>query len=319
MVDINNHKVIRNMKEVTIESPLGSSTQEPLPTTSLIIGSRNRPELLSAFVESILQGNEVPTEIVIVDQSDEIHPTLSQLQREPACAIRYLWSHTVGVSTARNAAIAESRYDILALTDDDMLATPMWFGSLIRALLKAGSKSVVTGRVLPIDTNLTGGFVPSTVVAKIPIIYEGRIGKDVLFTNNMAMYRAAIDHVGLFDDTLGPGTPFPAAEDNDFGFRLLEADYRIVYAPEAVLYHQAWRSERDYLPLYWNYGRGQGAFYAKYLSLRDRYMLRRMLLDIGNLVIRFPRRLWKKRTQAYADAVYIGGLLSGAYEWLLTE
>ena len=49
-----------------------------LPSTSLIIASRDRPELLADTVASVLKGDEVPAEIVIVDQSRVPHPTLSK-------------------------------------------------------------------------------------------------------------------------------------------------------------------------------------------------------------------------------------------------
>ena len=97
-------------------------------------------------------------------------------------------------------------------------------------------------------------FAPSTKVDTAPAVYHGRLHEDVLYTGNMAMDRSAARAVGVFDERLGPGTSFPSAEDNDFGFRLLEAGYRIVYVPEALLYHRAWRSERDYVRLRWSYG-----------------------------------------------------------------
>jgi GT2 family glycosyltransferase len=308
------------MEEATVEYEAQSSGQVGLPPTSLTICSRNRPQLLLETVESVLEAIVVPTEIVIVDQSDVPHPTLARIVPDQACEIRYTWSQTMGVGRARNAAISAAKYDILALTDDDMRVTSTWFGALIRALLEAGPRCVVTGRVLPAEVEVPGGFAPSTKVDQDRAIYEGRIGQDVLFTNNMALHRSTIQEIGLFDERLGVGARFSAAYDNDFGFRLLEAGYRILYIPEAVLYHRAWRSERDYAQLCWNYGRGQGAFYAKHLSLRDRYMLRRMLRTILRRSIWAPLNMLKGRRWLTAgDVRYIFGLISGASEWLLTH
>jgi GT2 family glycosyltransferase len=136
----------------------------------------------------------------------------------------------------------------------------------------------------------------------------------------MAMYRSAPAEVGLFDERLGPGSRFPTAEDNDFALRLLEAGYRILYVPQAVVYHRAWRAGCDYLPLCWNYGRGQGAYYAKYLSFRDHYMLRRMVWDIVRHILLVPRRLWwREPRRARGDVVYILALISGVIEWLQTQ
>jgi GT2 family glycosyltransferase len=298
---------------------MNSFTQASLPPASLIICSRNRPKLLAETIESVLRGDEVPTEILIIDQSDVPHPTLASLKTDRSCEIRYLSTRSVGLSRARNTGIAAARHAILAIIDDDMLVEPAWFGSLIRALLNAGERAVVTGRVLPAAAEVPGGFVPTFMPSEVPAVYEGRIGTDVLAGGHMAAYRPTFDAVGGFDERLGAGSDFPAADDNDLGFRLLEAGYRIVYAPEAVLYHRAWRGKGEYMAMRWSYGRGKGGYYSKYLSHKDRYMLRRMTRDIVHRVLRFPVLVWLDPRRACGDLVYIAGILSGTTQFALTR
>jgi hypothetical protein len=50
-----------------------------------------------------------------------------------------------------------------------------------------------------------------------------RVDRDPLITLNMGMHQEVVALAGGFDERLGPGTPYPAGEDNDFGFRALEA------------------------------------------------------------------------------------------------
>jgi GT2 family glycosyltransferase len=121
--------------------------------------------------------------------------------------------------------------------------------------------------------------------------------------------------VGGFDSRLGPGTRYPAAEDNDFAFRLLEAGYSIIYDPSSIVYHRVWRSQEQSLRLSWNYGCGQGAFYAKYFSLKDTYTIRRMARNVSGYLLRVPYRILRQRAQAYRDILYVGGLLYGATRW----
>jgi GT2 family glycosyltransferase len=125
--------------------------------------------------------------------------------------------------------------------------------------------------------------------------------------------------VGPFDERLGVGARFGAAEDNDFGFRVLEAGYQIVYAPDAVIYHRAWRGTEDFLPTWWRYGRGKGGYYAKYASLRDPYLLGRCFRDVGLRLIRFPWRFAHQPRLALKDLAYAFGVLSAAIEWTWTE
>ena len=307
------------MMEATIEQAIASSTPAGLPATSLIICSRNRPELLAESIDSILKGDEVPTQLIIVDQSKAPHPTLATLTTDRTSDIRYLWTQSVGLSRANNTGIAAAQHDLLVFTHDDVIVSPVWFGALVHALLAGGPRSVVTGQVRAVEADTPNGFAPSTKVDESPAVYEGRIGADPLYPMNMAMYRSTIDEVGGFDEHLGPGTSYPAAEDNEFGYRLLEAGYRIIYVPEAVLFHRAWRAEREYLPLRWSYGRGQGAFYAKHLGLTDRYIPRRMSWDIMRHIYQATWRLRRQPRLACGDVIYILGMLSGAAQWLLTQ
>lgn len=294
-----------------------AAPDRPLPAASLVICSRNRPDLLEAAVVSILQGEHVPAELIIVDQSDDPHPRLSCLRAERPCDVRYLRARSVGLSRANNAGIAAARHDLLVFTHDDILAPPQWFGAIVRALAAAGPRGVVTGQVLPTEAERPGGFVPTLVIDDVAKVYEGRIGKDVLFPLNMAMHRSVIEDIGSFDERLGPGTRFPAGEDNDFGLRLLEAKYRIVYAPEAALFHRAWRSDR--LRLRWCYGRGQGGYFAKHFDFRDRYIAGWMLRSLGYYFARAFSRARKDPRLAAGDALFAAGTIFGAFEWLLSR
>lgn len=275
--------------------------------------------MLFATIESVLQGDEVPAELVIIDQSQVPDQHLSRWKPSRDCELRYLWTQSVGLSRGRNEGIAAARHDLLVIIDDDMFVEKSWFGTFVRALVNAEPRTVITGRVLAGAPEVSRGFAPTVAVREMPAIYQGRIGTEVLAGGHMAAYRSAFDEVGGFDERLGAGTPFPAADDNDLGFRLLEAGYRIAYVPEAVVYHRAWRAEADYLPMRWNYGLGKGGYYAKYLSLRDRYMLRRMLYDIGHRIYGFPLRLRHQRRTVYGDPAYILGIVVGTLRWLLTQ
>jgi len=306
----------------------------------LIVCSRDRPAFLSSVVASILDGSQVPDEILAVDQSIEPHPDLPGFTSE-RCPFRYIHSATVGLSRSRNIGIAAASHPIIVFTDDDVLVPPEWFGTIVSSFHAAGPRSVVTGRVLATDAEIAGGFAPSLHPGTERVVYEGRVYQDPLATFNVALTRSAHAAVGGFDVRLGPGTRFPAAEDNDFGYRLLEAGYRIVFDPEAVVYHRAWRDDRSYVPLRHGYGRGQGAFYAKHLSFEDRYMLRRMIGTLVNHVRRLPRAAlndlrtsaeraqpayWRSvrrsstsRTLAVAELTWLMGFLTGMVEWLFSN
>lgn len=288
-----------------------------LPPTSLIICSRNREQMLIDTVHSILGGRELPSEIVIVDQSVTPSHHLARMGSHASCEVKYVTSTELGVSRGRNLGAALARHDLLVFTDDDMTAPVEWFSSLVRGLLRGGPGTVVTGQVLSTLPEHPGAFAPPGRRDDQPAVYEGRIKVDVLDTLNMAIHRSLLEQAGGFDDRLGPGTRFPAAEDNDSGFRLLEMGCRISYVPEAFLYHRAWRDRRDQFRHCWAYEMGQGAFYAKHMHLFDRFMLNRMSGQIRSQAVRMVRLCLRDRRKAYMDALSIGALLFGAVGWKL--
>src|SRR4051794_21756148 len=98
-----------------------------LPASTLIICSRNRPRLLVEVVDSVLAGEAVPRELLIIDQSDQINPALESYTTERDCAVRYIWTDQVGRSRATNRGIALASHELLVFTDDDLLVAPDWY------------------------------------------------------------------------------------------------------------------------------------------------------------------------------------------------
>jgi GT2 family glycosyltransferase len=282
-----------------------------LPASSVIVCSRNRPRYLLETVESVLRGSERPAEIVIVDQSDEPHPTLATMGSRDGCAIRYLHSAECGVSRARNAGMRAAATELLIYTDDDVFVHQDWLAPMLLNLLELGPRGVVTGRVLAAPDEVPGAFAPALVASEAPAEYEGRIARDVLEAGNMGVHRATMLALGGFDEELGPGTPFPAGEDNDMGYRLLAAGCRIRYVPDGIIYHRAWRGPEEYLPLRWRYGIGQGAYYGKHLRSGGTYMAGRLTRLLRHHLWLSLRRAPREPRAAGGHLVYVGGVLTG--------
>ncbi len=288
-----------------------------IPDTSLIICSRNRRDFLHATIDSISDGHRLPSEIIVIDQSDAPDPALERRASEQPDGLRYVWTALRGLSRGNNLGVSLAQYEWLIFTHDDVLVERDWFETLVGALQTAGKGTVVTGRVLTTAPEVPGGFATTLRTDTTPVVYSGRVGTDVIKPFNMAMHRTALDRAGGFDEELGPGTRFPGAEDSDLGFRLLESGLQVAYVPEALVYHRAWRPANGYLPLRWGYGVAQGAFFAKHTSRRDRYMLRRFLKDARRRAFLFPRRLLGDPVRALEEPLFIIGNVVGAVRWVV--
>lgn len=282
---------------------------------SVVIASRNRRELLADTVTSVGAGTLLPAEIIVMDQSDADAPPPAW-RVPPSVALRHLRIPARGVSAARNAGARAADSPLVAFLDDDMSADPGWLASLVRVLVAEGPAAAVTGRVTAGEPERKGAFVPATADRLRPTTYTGRLPIDVLAGGNMAMYRNNFLRMGGFDERLGPGTSFPAAEDNDLGFRLLGAGLRIVFVPDAVLVHRAWRQPQDYMALRFAYGLGKGGFYIKHTHITDLYMAGRLARDLARRGVTTVRSARHPR-KALGEVAYAAGIVTGACEWLV--
>jgi GT2 family glycosyltransferase len=276
---------------------------------SVVIATRDRPRLLADALASIAAGATTPDEVLVVDQSREDATSAVVAANGGATYVR---AERPGLSAARNQGARAARNEIVAFCDDDVVVSAGWLAAL-RAAVGAGA---ATGRVER-DPRDDGGVVPALVLDETAATYTAPSSRDVLAGGNMAIRRDVLASVGWFDERLGPGARYPAAEDNDLGWRLLAAGHPIAYEPAALVYHRAWRRTRHYPAVRWRYGRGKGGFYAKAAG-DNRYGARRAAADLAARARRFP---WSLRHPVYAtgEVAYAVGVVIGAVEWLVRE
>jgi GT2 family glycosyltransferase len=282
-------------------------------TVSLLVSSRNRPQFLIDALGSVLDGLTAPDEIVVVDQSDEPNKVLAALKTPPAVSFRYVHSNTTGLSRSRNIAFEHASHPIIVVIDDDCIVAKDWLEVIVRALLATGPRTVVTGRVLAGEPEHGGAFSPSLHPGAEALAYRGRIPTDPLATFNFALRSTAYTEIGPFDTRLGPGTRFPAAEDNDYGYRLLQAGYTVVFEPAALVDHRTWRTASNYVGTRYAYGRGQGAYYGKHLAARDWYMLWKFAHALKR---RAERMLEGGKQSVTGELAWIAGWAIGITDWL---
>ena len=287
---------------------------------SVLICSRDRPQLLLDTVRSVLAGGLVPAELVVIDQSNSPHPELAALEEERSCRVRYVPSDSVGLSRARNIALRRATSDVAVLIDDDMFVEAEWLSELLKGLPE-GPRAVATGRVLAAPPEGAAGTVPPAALVERdePAVYRGPQALDVVPGANVALPRELVLELGGYDERLGAGTRFSAADDNDMGYRLLAAGCEVHHVPSAVVLHRAWRTRGELVRLRWGYGRGKGAFYAKHAGLRDRHALRRAGAEAGRRLRRAAATAFSAPRASAAELLSLAGLISGALDWIVRE
>jgi GT2 family glycosyltransferase len=135
-------------------------------------------------------------------------------------------------------------------------------------------EAILTGRVQPEGT----GLVLTIVTSDSRETYtKPMVDRDVLFPANMAFPIRLVERIGYLDEH--PSLRL-AGEDNEWAYRALRAEIPIVYDPDVVVAHLAWRDRVLVTEVYRRYARGQGSFYGKYLRRGDPFILQRTLRDL---------------------------------------
>lgn len=250
------------------------------PFFSILVPTRNRPDLAATCARSVLALDPPSAELLVCDQSDG-EETRRAVEAAAAgdVRVRVVSVSGRGRSRALNGGIPEARGRWIVMTDDDCEPVPGWLQAFELEADRAPARAGIVGRVLagPAEPGLAPP--PSTLEDPEPADYAGRIDRDVVYPN-FAVPKAVFDEIGLFDERLGVGTRIPGGEDNDFGYRMLRAGWKILYRPAPAVIHRAWRTHEARLALRRDYGIGQGGFYAKHVLRADPFIAWRFAKDL---------------------------------------
>jgi glycosyltransferase involved in cell wall biosynthesis len=241
-----------------------------------------RGHTLSYLVDSILEQDYADWELIIAAQGSDpklLAESERAQRRDPR--IRSIHLETFGLSRARNAAIDQAHGDIVAFTDDDCQAAPNWLSTIHACFEARPEVGIVAGNLVPSQATRRGASTcPATytiecVYVPADLDYCGPPGF-YWAGANFAVRRTALDHIGLFDPYLGPGSEFPAAEDVDFGLRAEALNVPMWTTPTSIVHHTFGRRYglNNVLKHYRTYALGSGALGAK-LSLLNHPVLAR--------------------------------------------
>jgi GT2 family glycosyltransferase len=271
---------------------------------SAAIATLDRPEGLARCLDALLSGSVLPTEVIIVDQSDNDATEKIVLTRQSSrVPIVYVRQSRRGLSASRNAALARVSCPLVAVTDDDCVPDPGWIAAIVRALSSETPPDALTGRVLPFGPESPDNYVVS---ARESLLRQDFAGKTLPWIvgsgGNFAVQRRWFESVGGWDERLGAGSPGQAAEDMDLFYRLLRAGARIRYEPDALIYHER-ASKARRLKTRWSYGYGMGAFCCLWLCRGDPYALRMLSRwlrwQCWDFIIAAVRRQWLEAYQRW--------------------
>jgi glycosyltransferase involved in cell wall biosynthesis len=199
--------------------PSGAEELRKMLKVSVVIPTKDRPELLKNCLESI-QGQGVDSmEIIVVDDCSGDSRSRSIARNMGAVYLRQDFPQ--GPGQARNRGIERASGYVVAFIDDDCQASRNWLSAGL-ALFDDGTVGGVEGRTEP---KTKEGITPFAH-------YIENITGGHYQTCNMFYRRDVLLNLGGFDPR------FPVfREDSELAFRLLESGFLLPFEPEALVYH----------------------------------------------------------------------------------
>lgn len=238
------------------------------PPVSIVIPTRNRPDMLDRALRSVRAAAGPDDEVIVVDSaSDDVGATEAVAAtygaRVVACA-------RPGETVARNAGWQAASYPFVAYCDDDVWVDPGWADAFARALQAHPEAGFVTGRIDVPPGQTVVGLAVSVLDRPDAAAYDARTPGLLGHAASLAIRREAVEAIGGFDELLGAGARFEAGPEGDLFDRLFAAGWRGRYEPAALAWHDQWRRRlRVIVRLDYGYGKGSGARLAKILKSRQ--------------------------------------------------
>jgi glycosyltransferase involved in cell wall biosynthesis len=213
---------------------------------SVVIISRNVENFIRDCLDSLVHQSRTPDEVIVVDSdsTDATHEIVEEYAAKWPFVKLYVYSSQKG--EGRNYGAAKSTGDIIAFIDSDAIAHALWVEEMIKAMENA---DVVAGREVRL------GYHGFTSLKRVGMLHKGM---DVTYPSvNLAYRRTAFEAINGFD------TLFKEAEDVDINYRAVDAGFKLIYWPTAIVYHNARSTFTAFFKQAFWYGFGR-----KELSLR---------------------------------------------------
>ncbi|OGN05564.1 MAG: hypothetical protein A2831_03400 [Candidatus Yanofskybacteria bacterium RIFCSPHIGHO2_01_FULL_44_17] len=226
-----------------------------MKSLSIIIVHHQTPELLKLCLKSIRETSiNLNYEVVVVDST--ISRGARDLIREQYPEIKYLpFKENLGYSKGVNIGIKNSQGDYILILNPDIIATDGAISKMFNYIKKHEDVGMLGPRMLNLNSTQQKTFFsyykPVTILARRSFL--GKFGwfkkelneflmadvdptkiqtPDWLMGSAIMLSRNAIRRIGGMDERF-----FMYFEDVDWARRFWHNDYKVVYYPEAVMYH----------------------------------------------------------------------------------
>lgn len=218
---------------------------------SVVVTVHNEGPNIHRLLDSLAIQSHPADEIVICDggSGDGTLAILRSRAQERQLPLKVITRPGANISQGRNAAIAEARGPIIAVTDAGVRLAPQWLAFLIAPFEQDPQTQVVSGFFLP---DPRSAFEIALGATTLPALADVDALRFLPSSRSVAFRREAWETVGGY-----PGW-IDYCEDLLFDFALRERYGPFTFAPQAVAHFRPRPNLAAFFRQYHRYGRGDG-------------------------------------------------------------
>lgn len=264
---------------------------EASPRISIIVPAYNAAESIGNLLAALRQQEGAPAvaEVIVVDDGSTDN-TVIVAAGFPE--VKVITQDHAGPAAARNRGAREATGDILVFVDADCEPAPTWLAALTRPFLNDKDVVATKGVYRTRQTSWAARFAQLEFESRyLKLARQKRIA--FVDTYSAAVRADAFRDVGGFD----PHFPVADHEDADFSFKLARRGSKMVFCPDAVVYHRHSASWRRYLALKFRRAFWRALVYRRFPAriLKDTYtpeLVKFQVFCVGVLSLAAAATLW---------------------------
>ena len=216
-------------------------------TVGVVLVNWNGAEFTIPCIESLLAGVVKPERLIVVDNASHDNSTELIMQRFPEIEL-ILNKENVGFTGANNVGVnslISSGCDYIWILNNDTIVEENCLFMLKNYMDRYSDVSACSGKILYVNSDRLIWYAGAIYnrwtlrfthrgVGDIDVGQYDRV-EEVPFLSGCCMFirRDAILRIGMFDDHF-----FAYNEDGDWCLRAMKADLRLLYIPQAVIWHK---------------------------------------------------------------------------------
>lgn len=195
---------------------------------SIVIPGYNCSKTIQETIQACLEQNypKELMEIIFVDDGS-VDNTRELVNKFP---VRYFYQSNSGPAKARNRGWREAKGEIIFFTDSDCIPEKNWINAIIRNFNSRDIGGVGGSYGIKNDRSSLARCIHSEILFR-----HRRMPREVkaLGSYNLAIPKRILEEINGFNEAYKTSS----GEDNDLCYRLLKRGFKLIFEPQAIVYH----------------------------------------------------------------------------------